>query len=131
MNDPTDDFDALILDAVDSQASLSRYIDRRWRDLSPRDLAGLLSTHAMNALRIALLLRDRRALAIPGPDPIQLDGLIADLTARLARLSRYIDARWRSPGMAEWRTLVAAHSLILCRLSRLITHRRTLRRHRR
>jgi hypothetical protein len=56
------DLDALIARLAGQQAHFSRYIDRRWDDLDPRQLARLLSTHGQNADRLGRLMRDRCAL---------------------------------------------------------------------
>ena len=120
-------FDDLIAGLAHAHTRFSQYIDRCWHDLDVKQLAGALSVHAMIAIRLARLLRDRCALGILGPPPVQLDPFIADLNGKLARLNRYVDTHWPDPGTWQWRRLVSLYSMNLGRLSRLIRHRRALR----
>ena len=120
-------FDDLIAGLAHAHTRFSQYIDRCWHDLDVKQLAGALSVHAMIAIRLARLLRDRCALGILGPPPVQLDPFIADLNGKLARLNRYVDTHWPDPGTWQWRRLMSLYSMNVGRLSRLIRHRRALR----
>jgi hypothetical protein len=124
---PPDDIDVRIANAADKHACFSDYIDRDWSEMSARQLARALSIHALNAVRLGRLLRDRRALAAPGPDPVPVDALIADLNDKLDHLVRHIDGCWPTPEAWEWGLFVTVYSLNAVRLATLMAHRCALR----
>ena len=99
---PVDPFGDSIANLDAKLRRLSRYIDDCWSDLTVKRLASLLSCHARNVVWLGRMLRDRRDFGVPGPLPVQLDPIIADLDAKLRRLSRYMDDRWPTgPGAAS------------------------------
>ena len=70
------DLDARIANLADRQAGFSDYVDRRWHDLSVRQLARLLRGHGQMAVRLGRLLRDRRGMGGLGGPPICIDDRI-------------------------------------------------------
>ena len=69
--------DDVILNLHERHTLLSRYIDHHWHDLSPRQLAQVLSLHGENASRLARLLRDRSAIHGEPDDPLEVDFAVA------------------------------------------------------
>ena len=67
------DLDARIANLADRQAGFSDYVDRRWHDLSVRQLARVLTVHGQTAVRLGRLLRDRRGTGSLGGPPICID----------------------------------------------------------
>ena len=124
------DLDARIANLADRQAGFSDYVDRRWHDLSVRQLARVLTGHGQTAVRLGRLLRDRRGMGGLGGPPICIDDIIADLDDKLGRLSRDIDERWPeldSENVKPWGTLVTVYSQNCVCLGQLMRARRDLR----
>ena len=124
------DLDARIANLADRQAGFSDYIDRRWHDLSVRQLARLLRGHGQMAVRLGRLPRDRRGMGGVGGPPICIDDIIADLDDKLGRLCRDIDERWPeldSGNVKPWGRLVTVYSQNAVRLGQLMLARRALR----
>ena len=121
-----DPFDANIAICARFHAGFSRDIDAQWFDISPRLLAGVLSSHARGAVRLADMLRIRCALHGPASPPVHIDDLVADLEGKIARLGADIDERWHDPispnGCRFWRL----YSANIGRLSRLYVHQHAL-----
>ena len=125
---PVDPFGDSIANLDAKLRRLSRYIDDCWSDLTVKRLASLLSCHARNVVWLGRMLRDRRDFGVPGPLPVQLDPVIADLDAKLRRLSQYMDDRWPAgPGAWQWVRLVRLWLRNHIRLSELQRHRDALR----
>ena len=70
------DLDARIANLADRQAGFSDYVDRRWHDLSVRQLARVLRCHGQTAVRLGRLLRDRCGMGGLGEPPICIDDRI-------------------------------------------------------
>ncbi|MDY6877366.1 MAG: hypothetical protein SWK90_14340 [Chloroflexota bacterium] len=124
------DSDARIADLADRQAGFSDYVDRRWHDLSVRQLARVLTVHGQTAVRLGRLLRDRRGMGGLGGPPVSIDAIIADLDDKLGRLSQDTDERWPeldSENVKPWGTLVTVYSQNCVRLGQLMCTRRDLR----
>ena len=124
------DLDARIANLADRQAGFSDYIDRRWHDLSVRQVARVLRGHGQMAVRLGRLLGHWRALGTLGQPPVSIDDVIADLDDKLGRLCRDIDERWPeldSENVKPWGTLVTVYSQNCVCLGQLMRARRDLR----
>jgi len=128
--DPGLGLDDRIGDLADKQARFSGYIDRWWDGLSVRQLAGVLKVHGRNGVRLGELLRDWRAVGGLGEPGVCIDEVIADLDAKLGRLSRSIDEQWPeldSGNVKPWGRLVTVYSQNCVHLGQLMRVRRALR----
>jgi len=93
-------------------------------------LAGVLTVHGRNGVRLGELLRERRVMGGLGGPPICIDDVIAGLDDKLGRLSRHIDERWPeldSGNVKPWGRLVTVYSQNAVRLGQLMRARRALR----
>jgi hypothetical protein len=120
------DLDHSIALFVKGHTCFSQYIDRHWHDMRVRELAACLAVHARNAVRLALVLRDRVALGLRGPPPADIDLAIQDVKRKLGRLDRTIDQYWVDDLDDRVCRLLNVYSQNAVRLGRLMVHRQAL-----